>query len=401
MRYNIKNIVNHDGKIKNCTLAVGKGIVSDIRPGYISDAETFHYAIPGFIDIHTHGGDGFELMDNSPRALDAISRFYLRNGTTSFLTSTVTDSLDKTAAVLETVRAFLPHNRELSRKAEQAECLGVHLEGPWLSMKNLGAQNPEYCIVPGTESLALIEKFRDIVKMVTFSYHTLEAQTLLEFLNDRGIVAACGHDETIDERITEGFQKGIKVVTHIYCVCSSFQRVNGLKHLGTVEVALMTDGVKVEVISDGHHITKYFWDFIVHNKSYDDILIVSDSMRCAGMPEDPEKTYKLGEIDVIVDNGVAWLKDKSAFAGSVATMYSNFRNLVQNWGVDISDAVKITSYNQPRLFNLDHLGEIKAGRKADILLLDKNLSVCKIIKNGIEVPGTVSKSVSGSGLSTL
>ena len=163
----------------------------------------------------------------------------------------------------------------------------------------------------------------------------------------------------------------------------------------------MTDGVKVEVISDGHHITKFFWDFIVHNKSFDDILIVSDSMRCAGMPEDPEKTYKLGEIDVIVDNGVAWLKDKSAFAGSVATMYSNFRNLVQNWGVDISDAVKITSYNQSRLFNLDHLGEIKAGRKADILLLDKNLSVCKIIKNGIEVPGTVSKSVSGSGLSTL
>lgn len=386
MYYRVKNIVNHDGILQDRVLSVENGLVAAISEDDGSRAgEVFHYAVPGFIDIHTHGGDGSELMDNSAQALEVMAGFYLRKGTTSFLASTVTDSLDKTRAVLSTVRAALPDNKRVSLKGGQAECMGIHLEGPWLSEKNLGAQNPEYCIVPDRQSLEMIGGYGDIIKMVTFSYHTPEADTLLEYLLAKNIVPANGHDETIDERIVEGFTKGVKVVTHIYCVCSSFRRVDGLKHLGTIEMALMTDGVKVEVIADGKHITKYFWDFILHNKGFDDILIVSDSMRCAGLPEDPHKTYKLGEMDVIVDQGVAWVKDRSAFAGSVATIYSNFRRLVSEWSVNICDAVKITSYNQAVLFGWNDRGVIAPGKKADILLLDRQFNLLKVIKSGIEV----------------
>ena len=151
-------------------------------------------------------------------------------------------------------------------------------------------------------------------------------------------------------------------------------------------MGLMTEGVKVEVIADGKHITKYFWDFIRHNKKVDDIIIVSDSMRCAGLPAGPDKKYKLGEIDVMIDDGVAWLTDKSAFAGSVATMYSNFKMLVNKWDVNLRDAVRMTSYNQALLLNLaGTVGEIKPERDADFLLLDKDLNLQKIIKSGIEV----------------
>ncbi len=382
MHLYVKKLVNYNSILFNCRVTIEDGYISDIHPDVAIPDDSYDYAIPGFIDIHTHGADGYELMDNSIQALEAISRFYLRNGTTSFLTSTVTDSLTKTEDVLKTVCKFLPHNKSLSSDAKEAECLGMHLEGPWLSQMNLGAQNPEYCIVPGSDSLDLIERYSDIIKMATFSYHTPESEALLRLLTDRKIIPACGHDETTDERIVNGFAKGIKVITHIYCVTSSFRRVNGRKHLGTLEMALMTDGVKVEVIADGKHITKYFWDFIRHNKRYDDILIVSDSMRCAGLPEDPNKTYKLGEMNVIVDQGVAWTEDKTAFAGSVATMYSNFKRLVVNWGVDICDAVKVTSYNQVKLLENSILGELNPGKKADILLLDETLMIKSIIKAG-------------------
>lgn len=121
------------------------------------------------------------------------------------------------------------------------------------------------------------------------------------------------------------------------------------------------------------------------NKSYDDIIVITDSMRCAGLPEDPDKKYKLGEIDVIIDEGVAWLEDRSAFAGSVATMYSNFKRLVSEWNVPINEAVRITSYNQAKLLGIiDRVGEIKQGREADILLLDRDMKLQKVIKSGVD-----------------
>lgn len=385
-KYYINHIINHDSTLNDHCISINGGKISAVeKEGHPQDCETYCYAIPGFIDMHTHGGNGKELMDNSPDALEEISRFYLQNGTTSFLASTVTSGLDTTESVLKTASGFMKVNGENAGKGYQAKLLGIHLEGPWLSHKNLGAQNPAHCIVPDKKSLELVEKYHELIKMVTFSYHTPESEKLLDLLVKRDIIPACGHDETHDRRILEGFGKGVKVVTHIYCVCSTFQRRNGLKHLGTTEMGLMTEGINVEVIADGKHITKYFWDFIRHNKKVEDIIIVSDSMRCTGLPTGPDKKYKLGEIDVMIDDGVAWLTDKSAFAGSVATMYSNFKILVNRWHVPLNDAVRMTSYNQALLLNLfGKLGEVKPGRDADILLLDKDMNLQKVIKSGVE-----------------
>lgn len=385
-KYYVKNIVNQNETLENCSIVIRDGIIVEVKNEACPvGIRSYDYAIPGFIDMHTHGGNGHELMDNSVDALNIISEFYLQNGTTSFLSSTVTDLLSKTEAVLDTASKFVQTNEQCAMRGTQAKCIGIHLEGPWLSPRNIGAQNTEYCIVPDNKSFALIQKYSEIIKMATFSYHTTESEELLQLLIDNKIIPACGHDETLDEKIILGFHNGIQVVTHIYCVTSTFQRKGGLKHLGTLEMALMTDGVKVEVIADGKHITKYFWDFIIHNKKVEDIIIISDSMRCAGLPESPDMVYKLGSINVVIDNGVAWLEDKSAFAGSVATMYKNFKRLIKEWNVNINDAVRMTSYNQSILLCLENLGGIKEGKTADILLLDRDLNLQKIIKTGNEL----------------
>jgi N-acetylglucosamine-6-phosphate deacetylase len=219
--------------------------------------------------------------------------------------------------------------------------------------------------------------------MITFSYHYAAADRFLDLLLELSIIPACGHDQTVDERILAGFARGLRHVTHIYSMNASFMRVDGRKHLGTLEMALMTPGIMVEVIADGKHITEHFWRFIRHNKSVDDIVIVSDSMRWAGMPDDPDRVHKLGDVDVIVDDGVAWLADRSAFAGSVGTMHGMFRRLVQEWGVDLSSAVQMTSANQARELGIDdRVGAVKPGMAADFVILDEDLEIKQVVKAG-------------------
>jgi len=385
--YFIKNIVNHDETLKNRVIYIRDGKISDIRKGSPPGTEkSYCYAIPGFIDMHTHGGGGKDIMDNSIDTLDSISRFYLQNGTTSFLASTITASLPQIDSVLITASEFASINKKQADKGIHATFLGIHLEGPWLSMKNLGAHNPDHNKVPDKESLELISKHQDIIKMVTFSYHSPESEKLLKLLVNKGIIPACGHDDSYDERILSGFRKGIKVVTHIYCVSSTVHKRNGKRYMGITEMGLMTDGVTVEVIADGMHTTKYFWDFITHSKQYKDIIIVSDSIRCTGLVASPGTKYKLGDTNVIIDQGVAWLEDRSVYAGSIATMYSSFERIVKQWNVNMNDAVRITSYNQAALLNLsDRLGGIGPGKVADILLLDQDLNLQRVIKSGSEV----------------
>ncbi len=383
-QYHIKKVVNPDSVLENCTVSVSDGVIADVRPESSGGAEgTWHYAVPGFIDIHTHGGGGHELMDGTPSTFDALARYYIGCGTTSFLSSTVTAPLDRTQEVLWIASSAILENERLAREGRQARCLGLHLEGPWLSAKNLGAQNPACCIAPGAESMAMIEKYSPVISMATFSYHTPESKVFLDKLSALGIIPACGHDEAVDYEIEEAFRRGVKVITHIYCVTSGFGRRDGRKHLGTIEMALMTPGIAVEVIADGHHITKYIWDFIRHNKTMDDIIVVTDSMRCAGLATEPGKAYDLGGVRVFVEDGVAWTEDRSAYAGSVATMHSCFRRLVTEWGVSLPDAVKATSSNQARLLGLDTLGAIRPGMTADIVLMDSDFNLVKVIKSGV------------------
>jgi N-acetylglucosamine-6-phosphate deacetylase len=391
----VDRLVNPDGVLERCEIKVEGDRIVSVTPAARSagadstagsDRSPAHHAplaVPGFIDIHTHGGAGHDLMDQSDTGLPEIAEHHLRNGTTSFVCSTLTAALPALDAVLEWVRGRLPETREAAAAGRAADLLGIHVEGPWISPARAGAQNPAYMHAPNDEAESFIRRHADTIRMVTFSYHYPSSTDFLDLLNELGIIAASGHDETTDERILEGFARGLRHVTHIYSMTSAFQRVDGRKHLGTLEMALMTPGVTVEVIADGRHITEHFWRFITHNKSVDDIMIVSDSMRWAGMPSDPDAVIRVGEHAVVVDDGVAWLADRSAFAGSITNMHAEFVRLVREWGVPLVDAVRMTSWNQAVKLGVSaDTGSIAPGKRADFILLEDDLSLAAVVKSG-------------------
>lgn len=387
-KYYVNYIVNAESIRECCEIIVEDNTISQINEikNLPEDQQTFWYAVPGFIDIHTHGGDGFDIMDCDQNAFSRIAQFHLRNGTTSFVGSTITAPLDKIELILKNGKTFREINHKKALHGTESSFLGFHLEGPWLSTKNPGAQNVSYMIPPDKRSIELIRKYSDNIRMITFSYHYPTSDHFLHILLDLKIIPACGHDETIDEDIIKGFRNGLNHITHLYSNTSSFRRVNSVKHLGTLEMSLITESVTVEVIADNQHITRFFWDFITHNKSYKEIIIVSDSIKAAGLKEDPDTIYKLGDMDIIIEKGVALLPDRSTFAGSISTMYKMFKILVKEWDVDICDAVKITSFNQARKLSLQNsIGSIEKNKTADLILLDRNLEIKKIIKSGIPV----------------
>ena len=379
----VARIVNPDGTLQNCEITVDEGVVRTVEPEAPGTGHRYPIAVPGFIDIHTHGGAGHDIMDGDGDRFLQIARYHLQNGTTSFLGSTATAPLAELDRVLTGARSAMRPNAVEAARGQEATFLGIHLEGPWISPEKAGAQNPLHMHAPDDAAMAFIRDYADVLRMVTFSYHYPTANQLLDLLLELNIIPACGHDETIDERILRGFERGLRHITHIYSMTSSFQRVDGLKHLGTLEMALMTPGVTVEVIADGKHITEHIWRFIAHNKRPEEIVVVSDSMRWAGMPDDPDKVHKLGDVDVVVDNGVAWLADRSAFAGSVSTMHLMFKRLVLEWGVDPEDAVRMTSANQAKELGLGQsLGSIAPGKMADFVLLDDDLEILQVVKAG-------------------
>ena len=257
-RYRVCRVINAGAVIGNCEIEVQDDRIQSVGASTPSarGERTYAFAVPGFIDMHTHGGAGFDIMDATPEAFTSIAQHHLVHGTTTFLGSTLTAPLEEIGGVLCAGRQFLEQNRREAARGTSSSMLGFHIEGPWISTKNKGAHDEKLIIPPDEKAIALIREYADILAMVTFSYHYPTADDLLACLNETGIIAACGHDETIDERILQGFSKGISHVTHLYSTTASFQRVGGFKHLGTAEMSLMTPGIFVEVIPDGRHITR-------------------------------------------------------------------------------------------------------------------------------------------------
>jgi N-acetylglucosamine-6-phosphate deacetylase len=386
-RYRVARLINAEASRQGVEIVVGGDRITSVDAVEPTTGFDYPYAVPGFVDIHSHGGNGHDVMDGTMSALAAIAKHHLVHGTTTFLASTLTAPLDGLRAVLQTIRAYRDANNGEASQGRCAALAGVHLEGPWISAANLGAQNPRHVRAADPTSLSLIRENADLVRMVTFSYHNPQARELLRLLVELEIVAALGHDETTDVGAREAFASGASHLTHAFCSSSSFQRKDGFKHLGSLEMALMTPGVTVELIVDDRHITRTFWDFVRHNKSLEDIVAVSDSTRGAGLPENPGRTYDLGGVSFVVDQGVAWLPDRSVFAGSTCNLHRSFVLMVREWGVDPRDAVRFVSSNPARKLGFyPEIGRIEEGSRADLLLLDEDFGLAQVIKAGKPFP---------------
>jgi len=340
------------------------------------------YISPGFIDIHTHGGDGYEYNDGTEEAFIKAGQFHLRHGTTT-LYPTVTSCPDR--EIYNVLKAFKTVKKE---NILLPDFPGIHLEGPYFSPEQCGAQDPAYLKKPQPEYyLPLLEAGKDCIARWSFAPELAGALEFADELRRRGIVSAIGHSNADYQDVVKAVEHGCSLVTHLYSGCSLLHRENAYRILGVVESAFLIDDLSVEIIADGCHLPAELLKLIVKCKGHDKICLITDSMRCAGSKEGTKSILGSKEHgqEVIIEDGVAKLPDRKNFAGSIATGDQLVRTMLKA-GLSLSECIRMITSNPANVMHIaDHKGRIVRGYDADFCVFDKNIKMKMVFKNGILV----------------
>lgn len=383
----IKNgiLVTPEAVLENYDIRIENGIITEIGID-LSDGEIINadgcYVTPGFIDIHTHGGLGGDFMDASEEAFDKALSFHSENGTTSLLATSVTALPESIVEMLKVVRIY--------KNKENPKCriLGAHIEGPYISLKNKGAQHESFLRIPSKDSYDFILDNSDVVKTVTIAPELEGAVQMTKNLKEKGIVVCGGHDDGEKDLILPVIDAGLTHCTHLWCAMSTVAIRNGVRNVGLCELGLTDDRLTVEIIADNHHITPDMVKLIYKCKGADKMCVVSDSLRAGGMPKDGA-LYSLGSINddtaqkFIVSDGVARLPDGSRFAGSIQPVSQMVRNLIVDAKIPIKDAVMTGTLTPAKVIGVDEkYGSLEIGKAADLCIMDKDFNVLKTIISG-------------------
>nr|WP_235929871.1 N-acetylglucosamine-6-phosphate deacetylase [Chengkuizengella marina] len=329
------------------------------------------WLLPGFIDVHVHGGNGFDFMDASQKSLQGISEFHAQHGTTTMLATTVTSSKENIEKVLQSVVSL--------QKKDQlfAQIIGVHLEGPFISRNKLGAQNPNYVIPPRLDWLKeWIDKFPEVIKILTLAPEKEKAVEMIRYGVEQGIVIACGHTDAVHEEMETAYEAGLTHSVHM------FNAMSGMHHRepGVVGSILVNEGISTEIIADGEHVHPVCIDLLTKLKNKDNLLLITDAMSAAGLGDG---IYNLGGLNVVVKDNVARLKEGDNLAGSSLTMIEGFKYMVNKVGLSVPEVSKLASYNPAKRLGMEEqIGSVDEGLQADLLLVSKDLHIEKVWKDG-------------------
>lgn len=370
--------------IENGTILIEGGKIVAVSSGNLDypGAQTIdarnNYVSPGFIDIHTHGAGGHDFMDGTVEAFLGAVEMYARHGTTSVVPTTLTSSMKE---LQHTLSIF----QEASAKnVNGSQMLGMHLEGPYFSMKQCGAQDPKYIHEPDiAEYEAIVKGSKDIIRW-SAAPELKGAMEFGRFLVKNGILPSIAHTDAVYEEVIEAFENGFTHVTHLYSAMSGVSRRNAFRYAGAIESALLIEEMTVEIIADGIHLPPSLLQLIYKTKGAGRIALVTDSMRAAGMPEGPSILGSLKDgLPVIVEDGVAKLPDRTAFAGSVATADSLVKNMVTLAGVCLVEAVQMITSTPAKICGVfNERGSISVGKQADLVVFDEGYNIHKTIIKG-------------------
>lgn len=322
------------------------------------------YVTPGFVDIHVHGGGGASFTTGDPDEARVVAKFHLGHGTTTCLASLVTAPLEELARA----------TAALGELVADGLIAGVHLEGPFLSAKRCGAQDPRYLRLPDPDALATVLR-SEHVRMVTVAPELDGALDAVRRVAGASAVAAVGHTDASYAETVAAFDAGATVATHL------FNGMRGLHHRdpGPVGAALNDARVTVELINDGIHLHPAVVDLVMRAGAGEKTF-VTDAMAAAGMGDGD---YRLGSMDVQVRDGVARLADGDAIAGSTLTMDAAVRNAVNTAGLPLPAAVAAATATPARVLGLDgEIGALRPGLRADLLVLGEDLTVEEIYRDG-------------------
>ena len=354
------------------------GLGLDLTDTEIIDAKG-EYIAPGFIYLHTHGAGGADFMDGTVEAYLTAARMHAQHGTTLLFPTTLTSTNELLFASFDTYAQALP----LCGR-DGAAFGGMHLEGPYFSPAMAGAQDPRYLRDPKPEEyLDIISRTSHIARW-SFAPERPGSHAFAAELCRHGIVPSIGHTSATFAECDAAYKAGCRLMTHFYSCMSSVTRRNAYRIAGVVEYGYYQDGMDIEIICDGIHVPSDLLKLVVKIKGPEHIALVTDSMRAAGMPEGPSLLGGLSDgQEVIVEDGVAKLPDRSAFAGSVATADRLVRTMVREGGVSLETAVSMATANPARIMGIDgRKGSLRKGFDADLVIFDKDVRVRRTIVNG-------------------
>jgi N-acetylglucosamine-6-phosphate deacetylase len=347
--------------------------------------------VPGFVEIHTHGGGGHDFMDGTTAAFLGAARMHAAHGTTSLLPTTLASSK---SALLESLDVFCAakrtsdeaHGGKDARTAAKAGARlpGLHLEGPYFPQSQRGAQDPAHIRLPDpAEYEAVLDRCPHILRW-SAAPEIEGAKAFAKALRTRGVMPSIAHSDAFMEEAIEAFESGFVSTTHLYSGMSSVRRVNGYRRGGVVEAAFLLDGMYVETIGDGIHLPPLLLKMIWKIKGADRVCLVTDSMRAAGMPDG---RYRLGGLEggqwAEVHDGVAWLPDHSAFAGSICTGDRLLRTAHLDAGIPLVDVVRMLSTTPASLIDRKDVGRIAEGCLADLVVLTPDFAVKSVYIGGV------------------
>jgi len=358
-----------DGKINyQVQITVESEVIREITVGVEKPLDVLHFdamAMPGFIDTHCHGGGGYFFSDQDPNNIESIAKFHLANGTTTLFASLVSEDAVTLESQVKRLGSLLP----LSTIA------GIHLEGPWISSEFNGAHDPGALRTPDpSEVKKLIEASNKKLLSVTIAPELNQAVEIISLLESFGVTVALGHTGASAEQTVSAINAGARVVTHFYsCMKPISHRISTL----ALE-SLYNEAIYLEFILDGSHIQKNAIQLLL-DVAKDRLVAVTDAISAAGMP-DGELT--LGNVSVIVKNGVAHLKGTELLAGSTLTMKNAFKFLMDNFEVNPVDAAAYFSGNPAKIYNLKNVGSIEVGKLANFVIVNSNNEVETVILGG-------------------
>lgn len=326
------------------------------------------YLSPGFVDIHIHGAGNHDTMEGTFEALNTISKTIANHGTTGFLPTTMTVSLDD-------IKTAVTSAKEAQGKVDGATILGVHLEGPFINKLAIGAQNPDFVEKPTLKNFkAMVGEHIDFIKNITIAPEVEGALELIPYLRENKINVSMGHTKATYEEAIEGIKAGVNHSTHLFNAMTPFTH----REPGVVGAIFDTD-ISTETISDGIHVSYPSLRTAYKLKTSERVLLITDAMMACGMPDG---TYSLGGQAVISKDGAARL-ESGALAGSILTMDKAVQNVFKNTNLPLHEVIKMASYNGAKFIGVDDTkGKIALNYDADLLILDENLQVENVYIEG-------------------
>ena len=323
------------------------------------------YVAPGFVNVHIHGCDGADTMDEDADALGKIAAFQARTGVTSFLPTTMTCAYDAVERALVRIR------RAMTEKPHGARILGTHMEGPFISPAKKGAQDEQYILPP---TFAKIAPYRDVIKIITVAPEMLSEENFIESCRKSGIIVSLGHTAADYETACAAIARGASHITHL---CNAMTGLNHRKP-GVLGAALDTDA-NCELIVDNVHVHPAMQRIIYAAKRGTHIIPITDSMRACGLSDG---VSELGGQKVYVNGTRATLAD-GTIAGSVLRMNDGLRILRENLGASIPTIVEMATRTPAEELNVyDKLGSLTVGKYADIVIFDEDFRIRRTIVGG-------------------